>query len=1012
MYNKLATPIEIRLGNHSKIYARGKGTIDMSLTTNNDTVTATLHDVFYVPDIKENLFSIQNAIKRGFSLKIENNTAVLYNKNTPILTATSYGNLYYINGSVIYPQSNVAIDQQETTRLWHERLGHINAQNLQTMVNQHSVEGLPKLTETLPFCEGCTINKLTRIPFPTSQTRSSQVLQLIHTDVCGPMRHQTQKGSRYFITFIDDYSRKAHVYFLKNKHEAYDKFIEFKTLVENETNKRIKILRSDGGGEYVNHKFRTYLQNYGIKHQVTVPYSPQQNGVAERFNRTVVEMTRTLLHSANLPYTFWAEAINTATYIRNRCVSSALENTRVTPEELWTGNKPDVSNLRKFGCTAYVLINNRHKLQPKARKCIFLGYETNTKGYRLWNTEINKVFISRDVKFNEERHSGFETHSPEMLIEMPNSTIDKTTNEDIQDTIIVDTSSTSDTPDTSKTSNSKKTRLRKQLETDLGPYWKTDEQSTNIAFALSAIAEPTTYEEAIESEDAHHWKNAMNDEHASLLENNTWELTTLPPNQNIIPTRWLYRIKYNSDGTINRYKARLVAKGFAQIYGMDYDETYAPVFKFTSLRTILTIGAIFNLEIHQMDVKTAFLNGDIDTEIYIEPPQGYRQKPDQVCKLRKGLYGLKQSPRLWNKRINDYLTDNQFKRCVSDPCIYYRHYAEKDFDLLSIWVDDIVIIAPLSRIETIKKTLSKEFKMTDEGNLSYILGINVTRDRNHRTIHLNQPRYIDLLLERFNMTDANPSSTPSDVNVKLQKPQQDNIAPNIPYRQAVGSLMYLMLTTRPDIAAALNKISQYSSNFDNSHWTAAKRILRYIKGTRNHGLSLGGNSKSKSDVELLGYCDSDYAGDLDDRRSTTGYLFFINECLVSWQTHKQATVATSTSQAEYQAVSSASREAIWLRTLLNELGFRQQNTTTIHQDNMSSISLAHNPVNHRRTKHIDIIYHHIRELIESKEIMLTYCPTDQMTADIMTKPLPRHKFELHRSQMGIKTFDDISSNIQ
>ena len=314
--------------------------------------------------------------------------------------------------------------------------------------------------------------------------------------------------------------------------------------------------------------------------------------------------------------------------------------------------------------------------------------------------------------------------------------------------------------------------MAKQLESNLGSYWKNTDnnegiENTSFAFANIATIEPQTYQQAIDSPDATKWQTAMNEEYQSLIENNTWKLTKLPPECSTIPTRWLFKIKHRSDGTIERYKARLVAKGFAQHYGIDYDETYSPVFKLTSLRILLSIGAMLDLEIHQMDVKTAFLNGEIDTDIYIDQPEGFRhpKHPQHVCKLQKGLYGLKQSPRLWNKRIDTFLALQSFQRCKTDLCVYRKNLDDQNFALLGIWVDDIIIVSPPNHLETIKNSLKKEFKMSDLGPISYILGISVTRDRTNRKIYLRQSHFIATILEKFQLTKCNPSYTPSDLSI-------------------------------------------------------------------------------------------------------------------------------------------------------------------------------------------------------------------------------------------------------
>jgi gag-polypeptide of LTR copia-type/Integrase core domain/GAG-pre-integrase domain len=374
--------LEIKLGDHSKIYAKGKGTIEMELNVNDKQITGTISNVLHVPELRTNLFSIDKALSRNLTIEWAPNKATFLHKKLPIMTASKRGTMFFINGSVIRPEVNIAIDEKNESKTWHERLGHIGIQNLQHMAKNKIVNGLPEELGNLPFCEDCAMNKLTRVKFPHSKNHSNYALKIVHSDLCGPMKTQTPNGSKYFLTFIDDYSRKAHVYFIKNKNETFDKFLEFKAMVENQTNRRIQILRSDRGGEYVNEKFRDYLRQYGIRHQTTAPYSPQQNGIAERFNRTVVEMARTMINSAKMPDSLWAEAVNTAAYIRNHCISKALGTLDKTPEELWSKNKPDVSHLRKFGCVAYALINqHQHKFQEKGKICLFLGYETDSKAY-------------------------------------------------------------------------------------------------------------------------------------------------------------------------------------------------------------------------------------------------------------------------------------------------------------------------------------------------------------------------------------------------------------------------------------------------------------------------------------------------------------------------------------------------------------------------------------------------------------------------------------------------------
>ena len=528
-YDAFTTPIKIEMGDKGIIFAQGKGDIDVNLKVHGEAKTGTFTDVLYVPDLHKNLFSVSKATSQGLTLHLHEHGDTLSNRNNkPAMTATRQANLYLINGRtdppLIAQQANIATDTNNF-RLWHERLGHIGMENLNRMISNHSVEGLPVTKGEIRFCEDCAINKLTRISFTAQGKRATKILDLVHTDLCGPMRECTPQGNKYFITFIDDYSRKAFVYFIKAKNEAFEKFQQFKSLVENQTGQRIKTIRSDNGGEYINAPFQHFLRQHGIRHQVTAPYTPQQNGIAERFNRTVVEMGRTMLHSANLPYTFWAEAVNTATYIRNRCISRALDSSDTTPEELWSGMKPDISHLRIFGCPAYALIQPRdHKFAPKAEKCIFLGYATNSKAYRLWNNEKRKLILSRDVKFDEIRNN---------VINLPPKEITSPILEESRN----QPQSRSDSD--SETELPTNVRENRNITSNLGKYWDTpstprrtrtsnasNTDNANNAYAYAFIAaselvEPQSYEEAINSEDSEKWKEAMNEEYRSLIATST-----------------------------------------------------------------------------------------------------------------------------------------------------------------------------------------------------------------------------------------------------------------------------------------------------------------------------------------------------------------------------------------------------------------------------------------------------------------------------------------------------------
>ncbi|UYV83987.1 hypothetical protein LAZ67_X000796 [Cordylochernes scorpioides] len=710
----------------------------------------------------------------------------------------------------------------------------------------------------------------------------------------------------------------------------------------------------------------------GIVHELTAPYTPEQNGIAERDNRTIVESARCLLHGRKMPLELWAEAVNTAVYLLNRCTTKVLGNS--TPYEIWYKRKPSILHLKTFGCNAYVHIpkDNRKKLDKKSIRTFFVGYTETNKNYRMWDPIARKIIISRDVIFTEAN-----------------------TSENIQDNqqehvTIYSEESVDNTNTSSKPEESCRYPLRNRIR-------EKEQTSTSCTRAISYACyvhdqEPLNYEDAIVGQNSKQWKLAMDDEFNSLMKNQTWTYVTLPSDRKAIACKWVYKIKQNADGSNKMFKARLVAKGYSQKPGLDYGETFSPVVKFDSIRTILSLCASLDMEMIQLDVKSAFLNGDLEEELYMEQPQGYENPdfPNHVCSLQKSIYGLKQSPRMWNKKFHEFLIKFDLKPSISDSCVYTMK-CKQAYILLAIYVDDCLICSVNKQhLDDIVQYLNSNFEIKTF-TADYFLGLQIYRDRTTKMLFLHQASYIERTLEHYNLLDIKLQSVPSDPYSKLTKemcPKDDQEIEEmnkIPYRQTIGSLMYLMTGTRPDIAYAVSRVSQFMNNPGPSHWTAVKKIFGYLKATKNIGICFGGSSCTST---LIGFSDADFAGDLDTRKSTTGYVFMLNNGPISWCSQKQNCVSLSTTESEYIAASKATKEAIWLRHLLRELHQEQVKPTTIFCDNQSCIRLVHNPEYHKRTKHIDIWYHFIRDHFQNHAIDLLYVCSNDQAADIFTKALP------------------------
>ncbi|KAE8673308.1 hypothetical protein F3Y22_tig00111794pilonHSYRG00058 [Hibiscus syriacus] len=637
------------------------------------------------------------------------------------------------------------------------KLGHMSEQGMKVLVEQKLLPGLTKVS--LSLCENCITSKQHQLKFNTSNSRAKSVLELVHSDVWQtPVT--SLGGANYFVSFIDDYSRRCWVYPIKKKSDVFSTFKNFKARVELDSGNKIKCFRTDNGGEYTNEEFDDFCRKECIKRQFTVANTPQQNGVAERINRTLLERTRAMLRDACLKKSLWAEAVNTACYLVNRAPSTAIE--LKTPMEMWTGKPADYSNLHVFGSIVYVLYNAQEisKLDPKSRKCKFLGYANGVKGYRLWDPTARKVIISRDVIFVEDK-----------------------------------------------------------LQRKEDDY-----------IAKKKDGEPSTYQEAINNSDASLWMMAMQEEIEAFHKNNTWDLVPLPQGMKPIGNKWVFKIKRNGDNQVERYRARLVVKGYAQKEGIDFNEIFSPVVRLTIVRVVLAMSATLNLHLEQLDVKTTFLHGNLEEEIYMFQPEGFeeKEKKNLVCRLNKSLYGLKQALRCWYKRFDSFIMCLGYNRLNADPCAYFKRSGGNDFVILLLYVDDILVAGPnKDHIKELKAQLAREFEMMDLGSTNKILGMQIHRDISNRKIWLSQKNYLKKILSRFNMQDCKPISTPLPINFKLSSSMSPSNEEEmmemsrVPYASAMGSLMFAMICTRPDIAQAVGVVSRYMVNPDKEHWNTS-----------------------------------------------------------------------------------------------------------------------------------------------------------------------------------------------
>jgi hypothetical protein len=924
------------------------------------------------------------------------------------------GNLYALDGFIRYGISGPVTDlpcflaaPPVTRARWHQRLGHLHSAGMDSTAAGVIGLTLP-VNEAEIFCSTCATSKsrVQNINRTLSELPDAP-FDVVGIDIWGPMT-PSLGGFKYAFGAIDYKSSFAWTYYQKSTAE----YLNNLPLLLGEAkiyDLRIHNLRMDNDPVFISKAAYAAYAAAGISPQRAAPHSQFMNGKMERHFQTTANMARSMLSFADLPNTYWVLAFDAATYIRNRVWSTGAKG---IPFEILTGVRPDVSNFRVFGCPAYVHTpdSQQRKLSEKAWKGIFVGYCTDSPAWKIYNPITRRVLHSRNVVFDET--FGSLPVPPQSVLpmgeccDMLNSSVEPTI---IPEPVIRRVQFDDSAAPVLPVSRANPVLFSPLLPRDLGaePEFSSPapihdfttpetfswvKESDGIALLSAVAGEPGSYKEAIASSEADLWQTAMDTEHASLIDLNVWEECELPAGRNAIGCRWVYKRKIGADGSVARYKARLVAKGFSQREGLDYGEVFAPVVKFTTLRTLLALAATSGDTVFQMDVDTAFLYAPVEEDIYMRQPEGYTVGDSKiVLKLKKSLYGLKQSPRNWNLTLHNWLIADGFVQSTADAGLYIY----PDRCLLAIYVDDIIYsVTHDSWKDAFKARFEVDFKIKDLGEAAWVLGMGVTRDRAAGTITVNQSVYIQSLLVRFNMTDCKPVSSPSLVT---PFPESPYCSVDTPYQCLVGSLLYAAVCTRPDIAEAVGRLTRYMAAPTEAHWTAGKRVLRYLSGTCEQGITFGKfpDSVNGKDIHAnvtYGYSDSDWAGDLVQRRSTGGYVFMLNGGPVSWKSQLQTCVALSTAEAEYMGLTESSKEARFLRFLLDNANFTQTDPTMLFEDNQSSISLSNSAITNNRTKHIDIKYHFVRELVLLGAVRIVYCPTEIMLADVFTKPLaaPRH----------------------
>lgn len=1008
------------VANGDKIDVIGRGQVDIELKVKGQKRLVTLSDVLLVPKLDGSLVSVNKLTEKGLEVNFKGSACYLRSGPESMEIARQSNGLYVLNE---YQKCFRAVEESRCVHSWHKVLGHRNLQDIRLMRSENFVI---KDCECSDECESCIRGKMARKPFPQRASPTDNIMDLVVSDVCGPIQVESVSKKKYFVTFVDVCSGFTVVEFLRERSEVPTLVIQYVERMKTQLGKKPKTFRTDRGTEYMGSKLQDYLKKEGIQFQCTVGYAPEQNGVAERMNRTLMEAARTMLIDSGLPKSFWAEAILNACYTMNRIYKAKRSE---SPYETMFKKKPKYLELNEFGRDAYVMIpdEKRRKLDDKAVKMKFVGYDEQSKGYRLVDRNF-KLKVNREVRFVSSRDLWL---SEEPRKEARPSEICFDLNEEIQEEDIfydameyyenvqeeeqcieeehvhnevvqeeaIQEAVVQEEPiqEVEVQEEPVIQQLRRTTRVNAGkqPDRFKDYESYEVK-CDDEVFEPRTYKEAITCKYSEKWKEAMKEELESIEANETWELTYLPSGRSAIGSKWVFKIKQDENGNVVRRKARLVAQGFSQQYGVDYDEVFAPVVRNSTFRLMLSEAGVQGYKVKQYDIKSAFLNGNLDEEIYMKQPAGF-SVGDKVYKLKKSLYGLKQAARVWNQTLHEKLMANGCIQSETDKCLYFLKKDDKKLQLL-VHVDDILVSYNDDELmEGLMSNIGKSFEMKDLGQVSQFLEISVTRS-NEGNFEISQPKYIEKIIKETGQRDAKEASYPLDTGYWKLGSEEKVLNSNEEFRKIIGMLLYLATNSRPDISASVSILSQRVMNPRETDLNEAKRVVRYLKGTKDLKLKL---SSSEQCEKIFAYSDANWAEDRTDRKSNSGYLCKVNGGTISWSCRKQDLVALSSTEAEYVALSETSKELCWLQRIAKEMEIEAPMTSTIYTDSQSAMSMINNQKFSNRTKHIDTRHHYVRDKVMCKEVELKYKSTDKNVADMLTKPLGPTKIKQLRREAGL-----------
>lgn len=946
---------------NAKILAANSAKVDVNLIGVVDALCngqkLCFNDVLFNPNSPANLVSLIMLFKRGWSINQFHINKVVLTKDCFRIEATRDENdLWILPIKAIQSSSSELLNFNNTNKSklsdnfacisvsdWHRCFAHQNIQYTKEHLNRL---GIVYEKSNFHKCVSCSKGKICRSTYHPSSSVAKTVAELTHVDLLtSPVL--SIGGSKYALVFKDDFSCYRTVYFLKTKDNTVSLFEDYFNRIETQTGNKPKRIRSDNGKEEINADIDELCSIRGIIHELTCPFTPEQNGRAEREMRVLSEAVTTILIDSNLEKKFWAEAMAYAAFTLNRVGKSTINGK--TPYEVFYSRDPfDVRFLRPFGCKVIIQIpkEKRKKFDPRGESGIFLGYQPHTKGYKVILDSDNTIRVSCNVQFLDFKQD----NTAEM-------------NESLRDFNDSDYEIT-------------------EIEYD----WDSNgDNDLEMVVGLLGFCVPETFKEIsdLEPNEKRIWLEAVSRELNSMEKHQVWEAVPYT-NQKVIDTQWIFRVKNAEEA-----KARLVAKGFQST---NYSKTYAPVANITSIRVFLAIAVQRRMKILQADVETAFLNSELKEEIYIRPPDGLDVNKGTVLRLKKALYGLKQAPASWYSTIDSILTNNGFRRCTVELCLYIF---SSDLFII-IYVDDFLIAAINQELIDFVLNLLKdslEIKIFEKPEKFIGLSLNIKED----TIEIDQTDYIKKCVKRFGLGDSKTVTTPMETKLDLSKTNSNSSLCILKFQKLLGIINYIMERTRPDINFSTNVLSRKVKVANEELYKYLLRILKYLKGNANMKLIYRTSEKCEA---ITAYCDASWAS--IEGRSTTGYLIKVFDNLVCFKSRKQTLVSLSTAEAEYISMSECAIDVTWIRNILKEVGL-EIGPITIYCDNQAAIKIGETQGNYNRTRHINIKYQHIKDLVSKNIIQLKYIESSHNLADFLTKCVDSTKIRSAMAKLGFKS---------